>query len=116
MQAPRHRETLFREANSRLEEGAPWQFAVLPVCHVEHLKHARHTDRMPPDDSVTPCQGLALCIKKAIWSSCRRGCLTAIERHYLRPAMEQEQGPTTNARGLWLGQPQYQLRSNSCID
>src|SRR4029453_1187319 len=70
--------------------------------HVEHLEHAWHTDRASPDYCITQCQGLALCIEEAIWGSCCRRCLTAIERHYLCPIMEQEQCPATNARGLWL--------------
>ena len=116
MQAPRDWKALLRQANGRLEERGPWQLAVLLMRHVEHLEHAWHADRASPDDCVTQCQGLALCVEEAIWGSCRRRCLTAIERHYLCPVIEQEQCPAANARGLWLGQPQHHLRGNSRID
>ena len=116
MQAARDWKALLRQANGRLEERGPWQLAVLLMRHVEHLEHAWHADRAPPDDRVTQCQGLALGIEEAIWGGCGRRCLTAIERHYLHPVIEQEQCPAANARGLWLSQSQHHLRGNSRIN
>src|SRR5712691_5550204 len=116
VQAPRDREPFFCHANGRLEERGPWQLAVLLMRQVEHLEHPWHADREPSDDRDTQCQGLALRVEEARWRRRRWRCLTAIECHHLCPVMEQEQGPATNARGLWLGQAQHHLRCNRCID
>jgi len=86
------------------------------MCHIKHLEYAWYAYRAPSDDRVTKCQGLAMRTEEADWSSRGRRCLTAIERHYPRPIIEQEQCPATDARGLWLGQPQHHLRCNSRID
>ncbi len=109
-------EAAFGQRDGRLEQGGPWQLAMLAMRHLQHAHRARHADRATADNSCHEWHGLAVGADEEFFVCRRRRGLTPVECLDILAVEMHQEGAATDATGLGFDQCQHHLHGNGCVD
>ncbi|CFN43426.1 Uncharacterised protein [Bordetella pertussis] len=116
VQARRHGEPLLGHRDGRLEQGLPWQLAVLAMRQLQAAQQARRADRAAVVDRFGIRQRLALAQEAVGPRSRGRGLAAVVDAQLAGAAVVvHHEGAAAYARGLRLDQVQHQLRGDDGV-
>ena len=109
-------EAVFGQVDGRLEQGRPWQLAVLLVGHFQHAQRAGGAYRAATHHGVVELHGFAVCADKELFVSGGGRGLAAVEGLHVLAVVVHQESAAANAAGLRLHQRQHHLHGNRRVD